>query len=93
VFAGSLRQEIATSGVGVTVVVPAVVETGFFERRGRLYERHHPRPLPVDRVAGAIVSAIERGSPEVYLPRWMQLPVLVASAFPALYRRLAARFG
>ena len=33
-FAESLRAETARSGVNVSVVVPGVVDTGFFETRG-----------------------------------------------------------
>lgn len=93
IFAASLRQELAGTGVAVTVVVPGVVDTPFFDRRGRPYPRRRPRPLPVDRAADAILAAIERDRPELYLPGWLRVPVLVRTLFPAVYRRLAQRFG
>jgi short-subunit dehydrogenase len=45
-FADSLRVETAGSGVNVSVVVPGVVDTGFFEARGTPYLRSRPRPIP-----------------------------------------------
>jgi short-subunit dehydrogenase len=92
-FAESLRYELAGTGVRVTLVVPGVVDTPFFESRGAPYPRRRPRPVPASRVADAIVRAIERGKDEVYIPRWMQLPGRVRGMTPGIYRRLAARFG
>jgi short-subunit dehydrogenase len=93
VFAESLRFEVADRGVGVTVVVPGVVDTPFFDRRGRPYPRRRPRPLPAQRVADGIVSAIEADRAEVYLPAWLRFPVAVRAVLPAGYRWLAGRFG
>ncbi|MGC9665232.1 SDR family NAD(P)-dependent oxidoreductase [Planosporangium sp. 12N6] len=92
-FAESLRLELRGSRVGVGVLVPGVVATEFFERRGRPYERASPRPLPAGQVADLLVRAIETGDAERYAPGWLRLPVAVRGAAPGLYRRLAARFG
>ncbi len=54
-FAESLRAETVGSGVNISVVIPGVVDTGFFETRGRPYERTTPRPIPADVVADAVV--------------------------------------
>jgi len=92
-FAESLRFEMYGRDVRVGVVVPGVVETAFFERRGRAYDRRSPRPIPAARVADRIVGMIHRGSTEAYTPGWLRLPVAVRGALPGLYRRLGARFG
>jgi len=92
-FAESLRFELAGTGVRVTLVVPGVVDTPFFERRGVPYLRTYPRPIPPMRVADATIEAVRRGRAEVYVPRWMGVPGRVRGVAPKLYRTLAARFG
>ncbi|MGH3329447.1 MAG: SDR family NAD(P)-dependent oxidoreductase [Streptomycetales bacterium] len=93
VFADSLRYELAGTNVGVSVVVPGVVDTPFFGRRGVPYGRRWPRPIPPEQVADAIVRAVARERPEVFAPGWMRLPARLHGALPGLYRHLAGRFG
>ena len=92
-FAESLASELAGRGVGVSVIVPGVIDTPFFERRGRPYDRSRPVPLPPQRVARALVRAIEREQGVVFVPRWMRFPAWLHGALPGTYRRLASRFG
>jgi short-subunit dehydrogenase len=91
-FADSVRFELHGTGVGVGVVVPGVVQTAFFERRGRPYGRSRPRPVPADRVAAAVVRAVTEDG-DLYVPRWLRVPVALRGAAPGLYRALATRFG
>jgi short-subunit dehydrogenase len=92
-FAESLRQELAGSAVTVGVVVPGVVDTPFFERRGAPYHRQRPRPISATVIAEAVVRCVETGAAEVYAPRWLRLPVAIRGVLPGPYRRLAGRFG
>jgi short-subunit dehydrogenase len=92
-FAESLRLELRGTGVGVGVLVPGVVDTRFFERRGRAYGRRRPRPLAAESVAAALVRMIEAGDAEALRPRWLRLPVAVRGVLPGAYRGLAGRFG
>ena len=62
-FAESLRYELRGHGVGVSVIVPAVIDTPFFSRRGRPDGRARPAPVHAGRVATAIVSALEQARP------------------------------
>jgi short-subunit dehydrogenase len=92
-LAESLRAETAGTGVRVSVVSPAVVDTPFFSRRGSPYTRTWPRPLAPETVAGAIHRAIEEGRPEIIVPAHMWLAVKVRAVVPFLYRALADRFA
>ncbi|WP_407676004.1 SDR family NAD(P)-dependent oxidoreductase [Peterkaempfera bronchialis] len=92
-FADSLRYELAGTGVRVTLVVPGVVDTPFFTRRGAPYRRSRPRPIPPAQVADAVWDAVRHGRDEVFVPGWLRLPARLRGAAPGLYRRLAARFG
>ena len=92
-FAESLRLELAGTGVGVTVVIPAAVRTPFFERRGRDYDRTVPRPVPAERVAEATVTAIRHDRAEVWVPGWLRIAPTMRVLLPGAYRRLAGRYG
>ncbi|MEQ8146125.1 SDR family NAD(P)-dependent oxidoreductase [Streptomyces sp. OP7] len=92
-FADALRYELRGTGVGVSLIVPGVVDTPFFDHRGTPYPRNRPRPIPPERVADAVWRAVSRGRDEIYVPGWLRLPARVRGAAPGLYRRLAATFG
>src|SRR6266567_1885479 len=92
-FAESIAYELAGRGVGVSVIVPGVIDTPFFEQRGRPYDRKRPAPIHSERVARAIISAAERDRAVVFVPRWMRFPAWLHGALPGTFRRLAARFG
>ena len=88
-WSDSARAELAGTGVGVTLVVPAAVDTPFFAREGRPYRRRFPRLVEPAQVAEALVGAVERGAAEVFVPRWIVLPVRRHGGLPRLFERLA----
>jgi short-subunit dehydrogenase len=92
-FAESLAYEVRGHGVAVSVIVPGVIDTPFFTRRGRPYGRARPAPVPAGRVATAIVSALEHERPVVYVPGWLRFPAWLHGTAPGTFRALAARFG
>jgi uncharacterized protein len=93
IFCESLRLECDGRGVGVSSVVPGVVRTAFFERRGVPYGRRWPRPVPPERIAQAVIDGIERDRAEIILPEWLSLAPRVRGLSPSGYRFLARRFG
>ena len=92
-FSEGLRQEIAESGVGVTVVSPGVVDTEFFNRQGSPYSRSWPRPIAPEKVADVIVRSIETNRPEAIVPKWLSLVARLKGGLPGVYRALYRRFG
>jgi short-subunit dehydrogenase len=92
-FAESLSYELADRGVGVSLIVPGVVDTPFFERRGQPYDRRRPVPINSERIAHAVITATERDRNMVFVPRWMRFPVGLHGIAPGAFRALASRFG
>jgi short-subunit dehydrogenase len=92
-LADGLRSEWARDTDGrrmtVTLVSPGVVDTPFFTRRNRGYQRSWPKPMPVSRVARLIVSSIEHRREDVVVPGWLLLAGRLNGGFPTLYRLLA----
>jgi short-subunit dehydrogenase len=93
IFVESLRLECDGRGVGVSSVVPGVVRTAFFERRGVPYGRRWPRPVPPERIARAVLRSIEQDRAETIIPRWLGFAPRARAVSPRLYRLLARRFG
>ena len=92
-FADSVRLAVGGTGVGVSVVVPGVVDTPFFVRRGKAYDRGRPRPVTAEVVAEAVVGAVVKGRAEVFVPRWLRFPARLRGLAPRLVDRLQDRFG
>lgn len=92
-FAEPLREELRGSGVTVSTVLPGVVDTAFFDRRGEPYTRRVPRPVSPERVAAVVVRAVTDGTPRAVTPRWLAGAARLRGAVPGVYRVLARRFG
>lgn len=92
-YAAGLAAEVHDRNVRVTVVVPGVVDTPFFERRGAPYDRRFPRPVPARLVAARLVEAVRDDRPQVVVPRWLRVPMLIRAVAPGTYVRLASRWG
>jgi uncharacterized protein len=94
-FSRSLRASLRGSGVEVHTVLPGFAQTEGFPQRSLL---EHPlwRRLVVtpDRVARAIVGAVERGRSEVVVP-WFpyRAAILLHGLAPVLVSRLGSGLG
>jgi len=91
-FAELLAEQLRDRRITVGTVVPGVVDTDFLRDRAVPYDRRFPRPVPAERVAAVIASALRHGG-EHFVPRWLGVPARLSGAAPGLYRRLARRFG
>lgn len=95
---GSLRAEVAGAGVDVTIVAPTFVDTPFRYRTldGDGSITTHPqsrvgRMLSPDKVAAAVVDAVERRRRFVVVGTVGRLSWIVNRLSPSLYERLMAR--
>ncbi len=87
----SLALELAPQGIGVTLVLPSVVNTALAQGvpAGRGVKILEPSD-----VAAEIVSAIENGDEEITVPRWGAPMARVVSAMPPSVQKLVAKaFG
>lgn len=92
-YAAGLAAEVRSRGVRVTTVVPGVVDTAFFERRGAAYDRRFPRPIRAELVAARLVAAVRDDRELVVVPRWLRVPMILQALAPGTYTRLASRWG
>ena len=88
------RRELGPRGIRVALVIPAAVETEFLARldRGRaLGIGPAGTILKPEEVARAIVGALERPRPEIYIPRRNRWLALLNVAAPRLADRIVNR--
>ena len=88
ILADTLRAELRAEAIGLSLVIPGVVDTPYFDRRKVPYQRSSPRPITAQVVAAAIANAVEQRRDTVIVPEWLGWPARLKGAFPALYRRL-----
>ena len=78
-FVDALRLAARPHGVSVTLATPGFISAGSDAAAAR-----PPRPfeIPVERVARAIIAAVETGAAERVVPRWFTLLKLFDRALP-----------
>ena len=93
-FAESLAYELDGHGVGVSVIVPGVIDTPFFEpARAALRPAAAGAACPP---SGWPRRSLGRWSTDrrvVYVPGWLRFPAWLHGAAPGTFRALATRFG
>jgi short-subunit dehydrogenase len=90
-LAEALVTELGPYEIGVSIINPGPVATEFGQRRGHVYDRPRPRPVPADDVARAVIEAVERGQLERYVPAMLRPAVPVRHLLPRLFRWGTAR--
>ena len=90
-FTEALAFEVAPFGIGVSMVNPGPVETGFFDTRGHAYEGSFPKPVSARRVADSVIEVVESDGLERVIPRALRPAVVFRHMAPPIYRRGTAR--
>lgn len=84
-LAEALAVELSAFGIGVSVVNPGVVDTGFFEARGHGYDRTFPKLISPEKVAQTVIEAVDRDHRETFVPGWLRSAMVVRQVVPPLY--------
>ncbi|MGO8870654.1 MAG: SDR family NAD(P)-dependent oxidoreductase [Acidimicrobiales bacterium] len=83
----SLAAEVQMLGIRVSLINPGPVKTRFAETRGVPFQRRVPRPVEPERIAAAVIEAIERDRFEQTIPKWLRSGSIARAIAPDLYRR------
>jgi len=89
-FSEGIRNDLAGSGIGVSLVYPGAIDTEIWEKLeepGAYSGRRHPPEL----VAKAILAAVERNTREIVVPRFS--PALVLARFLRVVLPSVVRYG
>ena len=84
-LAEALTVELSAFGIGVSLVNPGPVDTGFFARRGHEYARGFPRKVSPERVARAVIAAVDGRRFEQLVPRWFRGALVFRHLVPPAY--------
>ncbi|MCA9741869.1 MAG: SDR family NAD(P)-dependent oxidoreductase [Deferribacteres bacterium] len=86
-FSSSLREELADRRIGVSWICPSYVNTRIVEG----IKRSFITPIvEVEQVAHAIRKAILKNQAEIFVPRFMRLPVdILPAIFPNFSRKIS----
>ena len=82
----AIATEVGNYGVGVSLVNPGPVTTDFFDVRGYAVRRRLPEAGVAQRVAAAVMRAVDANRFEQVVPRWLGQAVVLRHLVPPLLR-------
>jgi NAD(P)-dependent dehydrogenase (short-subunit alcohol dehydrogenase family) len=83
----ALRQELAGTGIGVSIIQPALIATDLLrsvDENEMPLPFRHMTPLTPDQVGRAVLSAARRGAPRIVLPRVANMLLLGEAVSPRI---------
>jgi uncharacterized protein len=90
-FSRSVGRQLYPRGIYVHTINPGFVHTEGFPQDWLLRGRFGRVVVGPELVADRIVRAIERGRPEIFVPRWYRVAALAQAIAPGAFRRVRAR--
>ena len=90
-FSRSLAVELAPSGIKVHTVNPGFVETPGFPQKSRFPKVAHRLVAEPSLVVERLLDAVDKGKPEIVVPRWYRPAAWVQALAPGLLSRARAR--
>lgn len=94
-FANAIRMELKDYGIEVTTINPGPIDTPFLDladQTGNYREKMSKHLLSPEKVASAIVKAIEQPVREVDLPSYMSISSKLYAVFPKMVEKMGKRF-
>lgn len=85
-FSEALAAETHDLGVHVSLVQPGPVRTHFTQARGVPFQQRLPHPVSPERIADAVLHAVDSHRFEQIVPRWLKGATVVRSVAPGAYR-------
>jgi NAD(P)-dependent dehydrogenase (short-subunit alcohol dehydrogenase family) len=92
-WADAIRAELATDGVGVTVVYPLLIDTPLLRGADLPPILRRGRRLPPEVVVRKTLRAAARRRPRVYVPGVVRVLAALHGLAPSILDRYGARFG
>ena len=90
-FSRSAASLLRPWGIRVHTVLPGFVETEGFPQRAVLPRALHRTIIEPERVANAVLRALDHDRLELFVPRWYRVAALAQTLAPGLVGRLGAR--
>jgi short-subunit dehydrogenase len=90
-FSRSLAVELTPRGVKVHTVNPGFVETPGFPQKSRLPRVAHRLIAEPSLVVERLLDAVDKGKPEIVVPRWYRPAAWVQALAPGLLTRIRSR--